>query len=63
MVWTLAIAPLTQVRLVTSSALQSRKWQLIGMSQWCRSALCGPKLTTSYKRIDDHKHLAVTVAR
>jgi len=27
---------------VTSSALQSRKWQLIGMSQWCRSALCGP---------------------
>jgi len=39
-VWTLAIAPLTWVRLVTSSALQSRKWQLIGMSQWCRSALC-----------------------
>jgi len=33
-VWTLAIAPLTWVRLVTSSALQSRKWQLIGMSQW-----------------------------
>jgi len=25
--------------LVTSSALQSLKWQLIGMSQWCRSAL------------------------
>ena len=36
-VWTLAI----WVRLVTSSALQSRKLQLIGMSQWCRSALCG----------------------
>ena len=35
----LVIAPLTWVRLVTSSALQSRKWQLIGMSQWCRSAL------------------------
>ena len=34
-VWTLVIAPLTWVRLVTSSALQSRKWQLIGMSQWC----------------------------
>jgi len=33
-VWTVAIAPLTWVRLVTSSALQSRKWQLIGMSQW-----------------------------
>jgi len=31
-VWTLAIVPLTWVRLVTSSALQSRKWQLIGMS-------------------------------
>jgi len=44
-VWTLAIAPLTWVRLVTSSALQSRKWQLIGMSQWCRSALCGHPLS------------------
>jgi len=43
-VWTLVIAPLTRVRLVTSSALQSRKWQLIGMSQWCRSALCGHPL-------------------
>jgi len=31
-VWTLVIAPLTRVRLATSSALQSRKWQLIGMS-------------------------------
>ena len=30
-VWTLAIAPLTSVRLVTSSALQSRKRQLIGI--------------------------------
>ena len=34
-VWTLVIAPLTRVRLVTRSALQSRKWQLIDMSQWC----------------------------
>jgi len=42
--WTLAIAPLTWVRLVTSSALQSLKWQLIGISQWCRSALCGHPL-------------------
>jgi len=24
--------------------LQSRKWQLTGMSQWCRSALCGHPL-------------------
>jgi len=50
-VWTLAIAPLTGVRLVTSSTLQSCKWQLIGMSQWCRSALCGhplPALTDSW---------------
>jgi len=50
-VWTLAVAPLTWVRLVTSSALQSRKWQLIGMSQWCRSALCGhplPALTDNW---------------
>ena len=50
-VWALAVAPLTWVRLVTSSALQSRKWQLIGMSQWCRSALCGhplPALTDNW---------------
>ena len=36
---------------MTSSALQSRKWQLIGMSQWCHSALCGhplPALTDSW---------------
>ena len=36
---------------MTSSALQSRKWQLIGMSQWCRSALCGhplPALTNNW---------------
>ena len=42
--WTLAIVPLTWVRPVTSSALQSRKWQLIGMSWWCHSALCGHPL-------------------
>jgi len=50
-VWTLVIAPLTWVRLMTSSALQSRKWQLIGMSQWCCSALCGhplPVLTDNW---------------
>ena len=40
----LSIVPITWVRLVSSSALQSRKWQLIGMSQWCRSALCGHPL-------------------
>ena len=31
--------------------LRSRKWQLIGMSQWCRSALCGhtlPALTDNW---------------
>jgi len=38
-VWTLVIAPLTWVRLMTSSALQSPKWQLHGMSQWYCSAL------------------------
>jgi len=43
-VWTLAVAPLTWVGLVTTGALQSQKWQLIGMSQWCRSALCGHPL-------------------
>jgi len=42
--WTLAIAPFTWVGLVTSSSVQSRKWQLIGMRKWCRSALCGHPL-------------------
>ena len=58
-VWTLAIAPLTWVRLVTSSALQSRKWQLIGMSQWCRSALCGhplPALTDNWTHGGASRH-------
>ena len=58
-VWTLAIAPLTRVRLVTSSALQSRKWQLIGMSQWCRSALCGhplPALTDNWTNCASSRH-------
>jgi len=39
-VWTHSRAA-CRVRLATNSALQSQKWQLIGMSQWCRSAL-GP---------------------
>jgi len=50
-VWTLVIAPLTRLRLMTSSVLQSRKWQLIRMSQCCRSALCGhplPALTDNF---------------
>ena len=34
------------VRLMTSSVLQSRKWQLIGMSQSYRSAICGHPLAT-----------------
>ena len=44
-------APLTRVRLATSRALQSQKWQLIRMSQWYRSALCGhplPALTNNW---------------
>ena len=42
-VWVLAIALLTWVD-SNSSALQSRKWQLIGMSWWYRGALCGHPL-------------------
>jgi len=37
----LATAPLTWVRLVIRSALQSRKWQLIGMSSTCPELLLG----------------------
>ena len=64
-VWTLAIALLTWVRLETSSALQSRKWQLIGMSQWCRSALCGhplPALTDSWIHGAASRHTIVPIS-
>jgi len=62
-VWTPATAPLTWVRLVTSRALQSWKWQLNGMSQWCRSALCGhplPALTDNWTHgaASTSRHLA-----
>jgi len=52
---TLVIAPLTGVKTrYQQRFLQSRKWQLmIGVSQWCRSALCGhplPALTDNWTR-------------
>ena len=43
----LDIALLTWVTVVTKSALQSRKWRLIGMSWWYRSALRGHPLPAS----------------
>ena len=64
-VCTLAIAPLTWVRLVTSSALQSRKWQLIGISQWCRSALCGhplPALTDNWTHGAASRHTIAPIS-
>jgi len=64
-VWTLAIVPLTWVRLVTSSALQYRKWQLIGISQWCRSTLCGhslPVLADSWTHSAASKHTIAPVS-
>ena len=64
-VWTLAIAPLTWVRLVTSGALQSRKWQLIGMSQWCRSTLCGhplPVLTDNWTHGAASRHTTAQIS-
>jgi len=64
-VWTLAIAPLTLVRLVTSRALQSWKWQLIGMSQWCRSALCGhplPALTDNWTHGAASRHTVAPIS-
>ena len=60
-----SIAPLTWVRLVTSSALQSRKWQLIGMSQWRRSALCGhplPTLTDSWTHGAASRHTIAPIS-
>ena len=41
------LAILTRVRLVTRNVLQSRKWQLIGISSLYRSALCGHPLPAS----------------
>ena len=65
-VWTLAIVPLTRVRLVTScSALQSRRWQLIGMSQRCRSALCGhplPALTNDWTHAAASRHTIAPIS-
>jgi len=62
---TLAIAPLTWVRLVTSSTVQSRKWQLTGMSQWCRSALCGrplPALTDNWTHYAANRHTIAPIS-
>ena len=64
-VWTLAIAPLTWVRLMTSSALQSQKWQLIGMNQWCCSALCGhplPALTDNWTNGAASRHTITPIS-
>ena len=61
----LVIAPLTWVRLVTSSALQSRKWQLIGMSQGCRSVLCShllPALTDNWTHDAANRHTIAPIS-
>jgi len=65
-VWTLAIVPLTWVGLMTSNALQSRKWQLIGMSQWYHSALCGhplPVIMDSWTHGAASRHTIAPISR
>ena len=50
---------------MTSSILQSRKWQLIGMSQWCRSALCGyplPALTDNWTHGAASRHTIAPIS-
>ena len=50
---------------MTSSTLQSRKWQLISMSQWCRSALCGrplPALTDTWTRSAGSRHTIAPIS-
>ena len=50
---------------MTSSALQSRKWQLIGMSHWCRSALCGhplPALTDNWTHDAASRHTIAPIS-
>ena len=62
-VWT--PAPHTWLRLVTSGALQSRKWQLIGMSQGCRSALCDhplPILTDNWTHGAASRHTIAPIS-
>ena len=64
-VWTLVIALLTWVRLVTCGTLQSWKWQLIGMSQWCHSALCGhplPALTDCWTHDAASRNTITTIS-
>ena len=51
--------------LVTSSALQSRKWQLIGMSKLCCSALCGhplPALTDNWTHGAASRHTIAPIS-
>ena len=50
---------------MTSSVLQSRKWQLIGMSLWCRSALCGhllPALTDNWTHGAASRHTIAPIS-
>ena len=52
-------------QIVTSSALQSRKWQLIGVSQWCRSALYGrplPALTDNWTHGAASRHTIAPIS-
>ena len=48
-----------------SSALQSRKWQLIGMSWWYRGALCGhllPAMANNWIRGAAHRHTTAPIS-
>jgi len=54
---------MSQIRDQQYRTLQSRKWQLIGMSQWCRSALCGhplPTLTNNWTHGAASRHTITT---
>ena len=48
-----------------AALLQSRKWQLTGMSQWCRSALCGhplPALTDNWTHGAASRHTTAPIS-
>jgi len=51
-VWTLVIALLTRVRLVTSSDLHYRKWQLIGISQMVPQRIMWPSIARANEQLD-----------
>ena len=61
-VWTVAIAPLTWVRLVISSALQSRKWQLMAWANGSAAHYPLPALTDNWTHGEASRHTIAPIS-